>query len=321
MGAPLRLQSRGDGSCIAGFVYSSVSTHAPPTRRHRQSCGRRIPTGNLAMTRASRPASELAVWSACSAFMADLTSYASRRKLTSTSTTMGSSSMTRVVLMLSLMLTLDHSLSSVPGRSLVEAIERLQPDVKALVYSGYTEEHLRLGSGPRNPCPKCSKELLPVAQLCAACALTNAKPSSFQRECSSAIGFMTRLSPKQRLRLCRLTTGPLMQRSSLTRIICDWSLLVGGPWPRSQLARGAPLPRSMGRLCRHGGWACAWRATQRQYQGVAGWAGRTATARALGDAETPKRSHCRKAILLYSAETGWRSRQTFPSQAPAFVSV
>jgi hypothetical protein len=318
MGAPLRLQSRGDGSCIAGFVYSSVSTHAPPTRRHRQSCGRRIPTGNLAMTRASRPASELAVWSACSAFMADLTSYASRRKLTSTSTTMGSSSMTRVVLMLSLMLTLDHSLSSVPGRSLVEAIERLQPDVKALVYSGYTEEHLRLGSGPRNPCPKCSKELLPVAQLCAACALTNAKPSSFQRECSSAIGFMTRLSPKQRLRLCRLTTGPLMQRSSLTRIICDWSL--------PALATISTCPRRSASsinwaTLRHGGWACAWRATQRQYQGVAGWAGRTATARALGDAETPKRSHCRKAILLYSAETGWRSRQTFPSQAPAIVSV
>jgi two-component system, cell cycle sensor histidine kinase and response regulator CckA len=37
----------------------------------------------------------------------------------------------------------NHSLSSVPGRNLVEAIERLQPDVKVLRYSGYTEEHLR----------------------------------------------------------------------------------------------------------------------------------------------------------------------------------
>jgi two-component system cell cycle sensor histidine kinase/response regulator CckA len=37
----------------------------------------------------------------------------------------------------------NHSLSSLPGRNLVEAIERLQPGVKVLRYSGYTEEHLR----------------------------------------------------------------------------------------------------------------------------------------------------------------------------------
>jgi two-component system, cell cycle sensor histidine kinase and response regulator CckA len=37
----------------------------------------------------------------------------------------------------------NHSLSSLPGRSLVEAIERRQPGVKVLRYSGYTEEHLR----------------------------------------------------------------------------------------------------------------------------------------------------------------------------------
>jgi DNA-binding NtrC family response regulator len=37
----------------------------------------------------------------------------------------------------------NHSLSSVPGRNLVEVIQRLQPGVKVLRYSGYTEEHLR----------------------------------------------------------------------------------------------------------------------------------------------------------------------------------
>jgi two-component system, cell cycle sensor histidine kinase and response regulator CckA len=37
----------------------------------------------------------------------------------------------------------NHSLSTIPGRNLVEAIERLQPGVKVLRYSGYTEEHLR----------------------------------------------------------------------------------------------------------------------------------------------------------------------------------
>jgi DNA-binding NtrC family response regulator len=37
----------------------------------------------------------------------------------------------------------NHSISGMPGRNLVEAIERLQPDVKVLRYSGYTEGHLR----------------------------------------------------------------------------------------------------------------------------------------------------------------------------------
>ncbi len=37
----------------------------------------------------------------------------------------------------------NHSLSSVPGRNVVEAIQRLQPGVQVLRYSGYTEEHLR----------------------------------------------------------------------------------------------------------------------------------------------------------------------------------
>jgi two-component system, cell cycle sensor histidine kinase and response regulator CckA len=37
----------------------------------------------------------------------------------------------------------NHSLSTIPGRNVVEAIERLQPGVKVLRYSGYSEEHLR----------------------------------------------------------------------------------------------------------------------------------------------------------------------------------
>jgi two-component system, cell cycle sensor histidine kinase and response regulator CckA len=37
----------------------------------------------------------------------------------------------------------NHSLSTIPGRNLVEAIERLQPGVKVLRYSGHTEEDLR----------------------------------------------------------------------------------------------------------------------------------------------------------------------------------
>jgi DNA-binding NtrC family response regulator len=37
----------------------------------------------------------------------------------------------------------NHSLSAVPGRNLVEAIKRLQPGVKVLRYSGHSEEHLR----------------------------------------------------------------------------------------------------------------------------------------------------------------------------------
>jgi two-component system, cell cycle sensor histidine kinase and response regulator CckA len=37
----------------------------------------------------------------------------------------------------------NHSISGMPGRNLVEAIERLQPGMKVLRYSGYSEEHLR----------------------------------------------------------------------------------------------------------------------------------------------------------------------------------
>jgi two-component system, cell cycle sensor histidine kinase and response regulator CckA len=37
----------------------------------------------------------------------------------------------------------NHSLSTIPGRNLVEAIVKLQPGVKVLRYSAYSEEHLR----------------------------------------------------------------------------------------------------------------------------------------------------------------------------------
>lgn len=37
----------------------------------------------------------------------------------------------------------NHSLSLTPGRNLVEAIERIQPAVKVLRFSGHSEEHLR----------------------------------------------------------------------------------------------------------------------------------------------------------------------------------
>lgn len=37
----------------------------------------------------------------------------------------------------------NHSISWVPGRNLVEAILELHPGVKVLRYSGYSEEHLR----------------------------------------------------------------------------------------------------------------------------------------------------------------------------------
>jgi two-component system, cell cycle sensor histidine kinase and response regulator CckA len=37
----------------------------------------------------------------------------------------------------------NHSLSAMPGRNLVEAIEKLQPGVKVLRFSGHSEEHLR----------------------------------------------------------------------------------------------------------------------------------------------------------------------------------
>jgi two-component system, cell cycle sensor histidine kinase and response regulator CckA len=41
------------------------------------------------------------------------------------------------------LLIVDHSLSVMPGRNVVEAIEKLQPSVKVLRFSGHSEDDLR----------------------------------------------------------------------------------------------------------------------------------------------------------------------------------